>query len=176
MITTKSVSTGSKPQKIEKTSLFLETLQRMVKSPGAKVGTVLFVLIVLACVCAPLIAPYGPNDMDLKNMYASPSCVPLAGYRRAGARPAEPPAVWRSLLPVFGPFRLPVWSICRCCPRQYCRLFRGQDGDPDHAPDGHLVLTSRDAAVHPDLGYPGCRLFQYRPGSVQLAKCRLVSV
>jgi ABC-type dipeptide/oligopeptide/nickel transport system permease subunit len=73
MITTESVRTDSKPLKVEKTSLFLETLQRMLKSPGAKVGTVLFSLIVLACICAPLIAPYRPNDMDLKNMYSSPS-------------------------------------------------------------------------------------------------------
>jgi ABC-type dipeptide/oligopeptide/nickel transport system permease subunit len=73
MITTESVRTDSKTQKVEKTSLFLETLQRMLKSPGAKVGTVLFSLIVLVCICAPLIAPYAPNEMDLKNMYSSPS-------------------------------------------------------------------------------------------------------
>jgi ABC-type dipeptide/oligopeptide/nickel transport system permease subunit len=79
MITTQSVSTGSKPLKVEKTSLFLETLQRMLKSPGARVGTALFALIILACVCAPLIAPYGPNDMDLENMYATPSAAHLLG-------------------------------------------------------------------------------------------------
>jgi ABC-type dipeptide/oligopeptide/nickel transport system permease subunit len=79
MITTQSVSTGSKPLKVEKTSLFLETLQRMVKGPGAKVGTALFVLIVLASIFAPLIAPYGPNDMDLENMYATPSAAHLLG-------------------------------------------------------------------------------------------------
>jgi ABC-type dipeptide/oligopeptide/nickel transport system permease subunit len=73
MITTKSVSTDSKPLKVEKTSLLLETMQRMLKSPGAKVGTILFALIVLVCLCAPLIAPYSPNDMDLKNMYSPPS-------------------------------------------------------------------------------------------------------
>jgi ABC-type dipeptide/oligopeptide/nickel transport system permease subunit len=79
MITTRSTSTGIKPEGIEKTSLLLETLQRMVKGPGAKVGTVLFVLIVLACVCAPLIAPYGTNDMDLEHMYAPPSASHLLG-------------------------------------------------------------------------------------------------
>ena len=51
----------------------------MLKSPGAKVGTALFALIILACVCAPLIAPYGPNDMDLENMYATPSAAHLLG-------------------------------------------------------------------------------------------------
>jgi len=72
MSTMQSVSTG-KPLKVEKTSLFLETMQRMLKSPGSKVGTTLFLLIVLASVCAPLIAPYAPNAMDLKNMFSPPS-------------------------------------------------------------------------------------------------------
>ena len=71
--------------KVEKSSLLLETLQRMLKSPGAKVGTVLFVLIVLACVCAPLIAPYGPNAMDLENMFASPSSSHWLGTDGLGA-------------------------------------------------------------------------------------------
>jgi ABC-type dipeptide/oligopeptide/nickel transport system permease subunit len=73
MITSQSVTTGSKPLKVEKTSLFLETLQRMVKNPGAKVGTALFLLMILACLSAPLIAPYKPNEMDLKHMFAIPS-------------------------------------------------------------------------------------------------------
>jgi ABC-type dipeptide/oligopeptide/nickel transport system permease subunit len=79
MITTKSVGTGTKPQKVEKSSLFLETLQRMLKSPGAKVGSILFLLIILACVCASLIAPYSPNDMDLKNMFSPPSSAHWMG-------------------------------------------------------------------------------------------------
>jgi ABC-type dipeptide/oligopeptide/nickel transport system permease subunit len=70
---TQSVRTGSQPLKVEKSSLFLETLQRMLKSPGAKVGTILFALIILLCLLAPLIAPYGPNDMDLKHMFSPPS-------------------------------------------------------------------------------------------------------
>jgi ABC-type dipeptide/oligopeptide/nickel transport system permease subunit len=79
MITTQSVSTGSQPLKIEKSSLLLETLQRMLKGPGAKVGTILFLLIILASLCAPLIAPYKPNDMDLKHMYAAPSAAHWLG-------------------------------------------------------------------------------------------------
>jgi ABC-type dipeptide/oligopeptide/nickel transport system permease subunit len=79
MITTQSVRTDSQPLKVEKSSLLLETLQRMLKSPGAKVGTVLFLLIILASLCAPLIAPYKPNDMDLKHMYAGPSSLHWMG-------------------------------------------------------------------------------------------------
>ena len=61
------------PEKVEKTYLLLETLQRMVKGPGALFGTILLIAIVLACVFAPWIAPYGPNDMDLSNMFSPPS-------------------------------------------------------------------------------------------------------
>jgi ABC-type dipeptide/oligopeptide/nickel transport system permease subunit len=79
MITTQSVSTGSRPLKVEKTSLFLETLQRMLKSAGAKVGTILFLLVILLSIFAPLIAPYKPNDMDLKNMFSPPSSLHWMG-------------------------------------------------------------------------------------------------
>ncbi len=79
MITTQSVNTGSQPIKIEKSSLLLETLQRMLKSPGAKVGTVLFLLIISLCLLAPVIAPYGPNDMDLKRMFSPPSSAHWMG-------------------------------------------------------------------------------------------------
>jgi ABC-type dipeptide/oligopeptide/nickel transport system permease subunit len=79
MITTQFSSTGDKPIKVEKSSLLLETLQRMLKSPGAKVGTALFLLIILASICAPLLAPYGPNDMDLKHMFSPPSSAHWMG-------------------------------------------------------------------------------------------------
>ena len=126
MITTKSFSPGIKPQKIEKTSLLVETLQRMVKSPGAKIGTILFALIVIACVSAPLIAPYEFNEMDLKHMYEMPSSIHLLGTDGLGPRFTIPPALWRSLLPGVGSFRCAVWSICRCCHWKYRRLCRGQ--------------------------------------------------
>jgi ABC-type dipeptide/oligopeptide/nickel transport system permease subunit len=79
MITAKPVSNGIKPQKIEKTSLFRETLERMVKGPGAKVGVALLATIAIACIGAPLIAPYGYNDMDLANMFSPPSPSHLLG-------------------------------------------------------------------------------------------------
>lgn len=59
--------------KTEKTSLFVETIQRIWENPGARVGTILFAAIVIACVFAPVFAPYGLNDMDLRNMYKGPS-------------------------------------------------------------------------------------------------------
>ena len=60
-------------KKVKKASLFKETLARIWENPGARVGTVLFFLIVLICIFAPLFAPYGPNEMDLTAMYKGPS-------------------------------------------------------------------------------------------------------
>lgn len=58
---------------------FLETLKRMVKSPSAKLGTILFFLIVAACLAAPVIAPYGVNEYDLTNINAVPSALHICG-------------------------------------------------------------------------------------------------
>ena len=72
-------TTLAKERKPRKTSMLLETLQRMVKSIGAKVGVALFAMIVLACLLAPVIAPYGPNEMDLQNMFKGPSAQHICG-------------------------------------------------------------------------------------------------
>lgn len=68
-----------KTKKVEKTSLFLETVQRVWKNPGSRVGIVLLAVIVLACVLGPFLTPYGINDMDLANMNAWPSLQHLCG-------------------------------------------------------------------------------------------------
>lgn len=68
-----------KTKKTDKTSLFVETLQRLWKNPGSRVGIVLLMVIVLVCVFAPVFAPYGINDMDLSNMNAWPSLQHLCG-------------------------------------------------------------------------------------------------
>lgn len=61
-----------------------ELLGRMVKSPSSKVGAALFVIISLACICAPLIAPYGVNEMDLKALFTGPSLKHLCGTDSMG--------------------------------------------------------------------------------------------
>ncbi len=66
-------------KKEHKSSFLRETLQRMVKASSAKVGTALFIFVVLVCIAAPLVAPYGPNDMDMTQMFASPSREHLFG-------------------------------------------------------------------------------------------------
>ena len=58
--------------KAQKTSLFAETMQRVWENPGARVGVILLAIICLACIFAPVIAPYGVNEMDLQNMFKGP--------------------------------------------------------------------------------------------------------
>ena len=59
--------------KNRKTSIWAETLARIWANPGSKVGIILFALIVAVSVFAPLLAPYGINEMDLTQMYQGPS-------------------------------------------------------------------------------------------------------
>lgn len=68
----------------ERTSMFLDTLKRTVKSPGAKIGCVLFLAICLACICAPLFAPYSPDDLDLKHIFNGPSSAHIMGTDGVG--------------------------------------------------------------------------------------------
>lgn len=67
-----------------KTSLFAETMQRIWDNPGARVGIILLSVIVLACVFAPVIAPYGVNEMDIKNMFKGPSAAHICGTDAMG--------------------------------------------------------------------------------------------
>lgn len=57
----------------KKKSMLLETLQRTVKAPSAKLGAVLFILMVLAVIFGPYLSPYNISDFDLLNIKASPS-------------------------------------------------------------------------------------------------------
>jgi ABC-type dipeptide/oligopeptide/nickel transport system permease subunit len=63
----------------EKSSIFLETFARTVKSIAAKVGVLILLVISVACIGAPLFAPYGYNEMDLDNMFAHPSFIHFFG-------------------------------------------------------------------------------------------------
>jgi ABC-type dipeptide/oligopeptide/nickel transport system permease subunit len=79
MITSKPLSRNIKAGEYKKTSLFRETIERLVSHAGARVGIILLSLIVLSAVFAPLIAPYDYNEMDLLNMYSPPSKEHLLG-------------------------------------------------------------------------------------------------
>ncbi len=61
-------------ERIKRRSLLGDALRRMTSNPLTVVGMVIVILIVLLAVGAPIIAPYGPNQGDLKTLYLkSPS-------------------------------------------------------------------------------------------------------
>ncbi|MCD7813952.1 MAG: ABC transporter permease [Lachnospiraceae bacterium] len=59
-------------------------MRRMTKSFSAKLGVILFVIIVLFCLIGPFFSPYGVNDVDLLNMYAGPSANHILGCDALG--------------------------------------------------------------------------------------------
>ncbi|MBQ9663583.1 MAG: ABC transporter permease [Oscillospiraceae bacterium] len=68
-------NSGSEKKAPKKKSMFLETLQRTVKSPSAKLGAILFCLIVLAVIIGPYLSPYKIDQFDLLNTKAKPSAA-----------------------------------------------------------------------------------------------------
>jgi ABC-type dipeptide/oligopeptide/nickel transport system permease subunit len=71
-------------EKVRGNSLFWETIQRSVKSPSAKLGAILLIVISLACIFAPLVAPYGPNEIDVTNIRATPNIYHIFGTDALG--------------------------------------------------------------------------------------------
>lgn len=62
----------------------LDTFRRIFKTPSAKLGGVLFLLIVLAAIFAPLIAPYDPYQMDYFNLHVGPCAAHWLGTDELG--------------------------------------------------------------------------------------------
>ena len=58
---------------INKESMFMVTIQRLAKNKLAVAGLIIIVLMVLAAVFAPIIAPYGYEEQDLYNTLQGPS-------------------------------------------------------------------------------------------------------
>lgn len=62
----------------------IDFTKRIFKSPGSKLGAILLLLLICSAVFAPLVAPYGPYDMDVFNIYAPPSLQHLCGTDELG--------------------------------------------------------------------------------------------
>lgn len=73
---------GGKP--VRHRSMFTQTLLRVFESPTAKIGGVIFLLIVILCLGAPLFTPYGVNDMDITMIKAGPSLKHICGCDSMG--------------------------------------------------------------------------------------------
>lgn len=70
--------------KTKKKSMLADTVRRTLKSPTAKVGAVLFILMVLACAAAPLLTSYSPTEMDYAYINADPCAAHLLGTDNLG--------------------------------------------------------------------------------------------
>lgn len=65
-------------------NMLLQTIERLFSYRNAQIGGVLLLVILLACLGADFIAPYGFNEMDLENMNASPSLAHICGTDALG--------------------------------------------------------------------------------------------
>ena len=79
MATKTTTATEKKNTKQRRPSMFLDILKGTVRSPTAKLGAILLVLIILSAVLAPAIAPYDPNALDLLHMKEAPSAAHIMG-------------------------------------------------------------------------------------------------
>ena len=64
--------------------MFLDILKGTVRSPAAKLGAILLLIMILSALLAPIIAPYGPNELDLLNMKQPPSVAHIMGTDQMG--------------------------------------------------------------------------------------------
>lgn len=71
-------------KKKKKDTQLRQILRRLTKSRTAMLGLIILIIVVLACVFAPLIAPYDPNFMDYAALNATPSSAHIMGCDSLG--------------------------------------------------------------------------------------------
>ncbi|MCD7761674.1 MAG: ABC transporter permease [Lachnospiraceae bacterium] len=79
-----TVTKASSVPKRKKDTQLRQITRRLVKSKTAMLGLIVLVIIVLACVFAPLIAPYDPNYMDYTSLNAGSSLAHIMGCDNLG--------------------------------------------------------------------------------------------
>ena len=72
------------PVQAKKTNQTLEVLKRLAKNKAAMTATIVFLLLCLIAILAPLLCPYDPDAMDATLMFAKPSAAHLFGCDRLG--------------------------------------------------------------------------------------------
>lgn len=73
-----------KTKQVKKRSQFLETLRSVFKSPSAKVGGVLFAIILIVAIFANYIAPYDPYEINLSEIRIAPNSEHICGTDSLG--------------------------------------------------------------------------------------------
>lgn len=72
------------PKKYKKQSQFVLVMKRLAQNKTAMLGLIVFSLIALSAICAPLIAPYSPTEMNPDAVFAEPSWEHLMGCDSMG--------------------------------------------------------------------------------------------
>ena len=57
---------------VKKNSNFQAIVKRLFQNRGAVIGLIIFIVLALAAIFAPVAAPYGYEEMDLTNMLSGP--------------------------------------------------------------------------------------------------------
>lgn len=71
-------------KKIKKQSQFVMVMKRLLQNRTATFGLIVFGLIVLSAVFAPLIAPYSPTEINMNAAFATPSLEHIMGCDNMG--------------------------------------------------------------------------------------------
>ena len=71
-------------EKAKKKSQFVEVIKRLADNKGAVVGGILFILVVLAAILAPVISPYKPEEINILDRLMSPCLKHLLGTDQMG--------------------------------------------------------------------------------------------
>lgn len=69
---TKPAGTNA-PAKCKRESYIGSIIKRLMKDKAAMLGLILLVMLILACIAAPLLTPYNPTKMDATATFAEPS-------------------------------------------------------------------------------------------------------
>lgn len=83
-ITENNTETKAPAKKRKKQGAWVQIVQRVSKDRVAMIGLCGVILLVIICLCAPLISPYGYNDMDLTSIKTGPTKAHIFGTDELG--------------------------------------------------------------------------------------------
>lgn len=83
-MTTATAPVAAPAVRRKKESLFRQVCLRLLHSPVPMIGLAILLIMVIACICAPLIAPFEPTYMDYSALNATPNSVHILGCDQLG--------------------------------------------------------------------------------------------
>jgi len=90
-----------------------QTLHYLMKNKLAVIGGILVLLVFILSICAPLVSPYNPSTIDIKNILVGPSFSHLLGTDdlTTGAHPR--PLCQLRARPALASTPFPL-TVCEC--------------------------------------------------------------